>query len=124
MITKDTLEGNGRENFSVRIKPEVMEEFKKMCGRHGFSIGRRIEIAMLNDINHIDSLDVANPERQPTGNCGTVIPHGDGSQCSPEPEGSNSPKPKKSMLDRATTVNSVNYKVTKRLHWKPLVMCP
>ena len=69
-LKKIALEGNGRESFSVRLRPEIMAEFKRVCDNHGFSIGKRIEIAIINDIerinqNHIDSLSKERKEATP-----------------------------------------------------------
>lgn len=46
-----------RETFSIRIKPEVMKAYRALCSKHGFSIGRRIEKAMLIDIERFKVYD-------------------------------------------------------------------
>jgi len=42
--------GNSRKPFTMNLKPELMEEFKKFCEEHGYLPSRRIEILMKKDV--------------------------------------------------------------------------
>lgn len=43
-------DGNGRVPFTVSLKPDVLEEFKALCEKHGFLPSRRLEILMRKDV--------------------------------------------------------------------------
>ena len=42
-----------RTPYQIRLSPAVYKQFQKMCDKHGFKIGPRMEIALKNDIKFI-----------------------------------------------------------------------
>lgn len=43
-------DGNGRVPFTISLKPEILEEFRQMCEKHGYMPSRRLEVLMKKDI--------------------------------------------------------------------------
>ena len=56
MTIEDRVNGNGRRTFSFSLKPDIMNEFKAECDKIGLAISKRLEIAILHDIQKIKQL--------------------------------------------------------------------
>jgi len=47
---KKRINAKGRMTYSFRLKPVIMNEFKKLCDEKGFALSKRLEILMRIDV--------------------------------------------------------------------------